>query len=310
MPKVVFVDHEPTWWDNLKGFFGGYKAVNMDSPEAEQYRIPADAPKMSDDTIEVLNQLSGEDDELEYLDQSSHEISTDDLNMSRDDGFLDPMMKDINLPKEKEDPEKATVATAVAVAKKVGFFEGIWKGIKGWFKGIFSGSSANAPKADPVSEAKPEVESPEDIKARLDEKMDNYDNTKIEKRKALSPAERLSEDKQILQDRLNALGDDVNPMFKEQVEDLIKNENADPKVVNFLAFSEESSFETLNEHMQDYMRVALEAGQEVSNTINFFVNNSMEKYGNPQYQEENSSLEMQENEPDAEYSLKKGAIDI
>ena len=214
MPKAKrFLDHEPTTWEKVQAFFGGYDVEYMGAEE--------DLFEQRPDTSATLPN----DDEAERLDESSMGNSVDDSVVEPDDGILDPMMQDIKLPEEKVVPETAPVA-AVAAPEKVGFLTSLWNGIKGFFTGLFS----SAPKKEPaiVNENAPQAEEP-NVEEPQAEKQTAKELTEEEQKKALeeSRAFRRNHRKSDMLDRVDAVlgaDDRLNPSeFRKQLNEIIQN---------------------------------------------------------------------------------------
>ncbi len=124
--KKILLDHEPTTWEKIQAFFGGYDVENMAAEDVEGF----DAR-----TIDEINRLSMDADDEERLDQSSIETKPEDLFVEPDDGILDPMMQDIKLP--EEETKVSEIPLESEAPKKVGFFAGIWNSITSFFSNLF-----------------------------------------------------------------------------------------------------------------------------------------------------------------------------
>ena len=210
MPKAKrFLDHEPTTWEKVQAFFGGYDVEYMGAEEDSFEKKPGVVPLPNDDE--------------ERLDESFVDDSFDNSFVEPDDGFLDPMMQDIKLPQKKAAPE--TVTVEAPAPKKVGFLTSLWNGIKGFFAGLFSSTPEKEPAQAIVNEDVPQAEEPqaEEPKAQAKELTE-------EEKKEVLEASRASRENHRKSDMLNrvdwALGEDdrLNPSeFRKQLNEIIQN---------------------------------------------------------------------------------------
>ena len=268
MPREKhFVDHEPTFWEKVQAFFGGYDVENMNAADEDFEHLPDDIMRIDKDTVDALNRIAAsEDGDEERLDKSSLEVSSGDLNVEPDDGILDPMMQDIKLPKEKAAPEEAKKAVTAPV-KKVGFFEGLWNGITGWFKGFFSSAPKKEPAQAIVKEEAPKVEEAEETDEEY-AKKDPY-------------GARVRGENKIIREKLDKL---TNPDkdFVEQINDILKKGPDD--VRTFLSTISDSSLQRSNNEMKEGIAQAKAEGRNSDTIVLGMVKTSMEINANAQHQ--------------------------
>ena len=267
MPKLTKqLDHEPTFWEKVQAFFGGYNVVNVAAEAEDVEHLPDNASEISDWDESSVDDMSvlGEED------------TADELLHEPDDGILDVEPKkpefevEVNgkvrvkenwVTESREEQEYSEFADdddevlspeetdeiirknwggdteeEVEVAPpKVGFFRGLWNAVKTFFGSIFKRAPKEEPQPEvPKAEEQPMFDTPE----IPDDFLKDPTNHRVEVERAK------------IQTLVNGL-EGRNEEFVKQVNEIAKNGPDD--IRRFLAFANEGTFQMSNDTFEGRM---------------------------------------------------------